>query len=156
MHKRKREQMIEEEESKIKRKDKETINILEDSLITVTNKIYKLKTNVKELYSTINEINSKINELNSKINILESQRQKDQIKIAELSDFFFQTKLRKILKKIFEYIVSEEYLSKHFYFDPNERRWSIINASNKISINGYSNLQILDALNKIIITKISK
>ena len=72
MHKRKREQMIEEEESKIKRKDKETINILEDSLITVTNKIYKLKTNVKELYSTINEINSKINELNSKINILES------------------------------------------------------------------------------------
>jgi len=61
MHKRKRDQMIKEEESKIKRKDKETINILADSLINVTNEMYKLK-------ATINQNNSKINELNSKIN----------------------------------------------------------------------------------------
>ena len=79
MHKRKREQIIEEEESKIKRKDKETINILADSLINVTNEMYKLK-------DTVNQNNSKINELNSKVNILENQRQKNQIIIAKLSD----------------------------------------------------------------------
>ena len=39
MHKGKREQMIESEESKIQRKDKEALNILEDSLITITKEI---------------------------------------------------------------------------------------------------------------------
>ena len=82
MHKRKREQMTEEEDSKVKRYDKETINVLADSLINVTNEMHKLKT--------------KVNELNSKINILESQRQKDQILIAELSNLVFRAKLRKI------------------------------------------------------------
>ena len=100
MHKRKREQIIEEEESKIKRKDKEEINILKDSLINVTNEMDKLKAKVNGIYSTINGQNSTINEHNSKINILESQRQKDQIIIAELSDFVFHAKLSKILKKI--------------------------------------------------------
>ena len=103
MHKRKREQMTEEEDSKVKRYDKETINVLADSLINVTNEMYTLKAKVSELYSTINEQNSiinrqnsAINELNSKINILESQRQKDQILIEELSDLVFRAKLRKI------------------------------------------------------------
>ena len=106
MHKRKREQMTEEEDSKVKRYDKETINVLADSLINVTYEMYTLKAKVSELYSTINEQNSiinrqnsAINELNSKINILESQRQKDQILIDELSDLVFRAKLRKILKK---------------------------------------------------------
>ena len=96
MHKRKREQMTEEEDSKVKRYDKETINVLADSLINVTNEMHKLKAKVSDLYSTINEQNSIINELNSKINILESQRQKDQILIEELSDLVFRAKLRKI------------------------------------------------------------
>ena len=143
MHKRKREQIIEEEESKIKRKDKETINILENSLITLSNEVFKLKAYVKELHSIINE-------LNSKINILEIQRQKDQIRIAELSDFVFQAKLRKMLKKIWEYIVSQENLSNHLYFDTKERRWSFISVPNGISINGISNSQILDALNTML------
>jgi len=164
MHKRKREQVIEEEESKIKRKDKETIKILEDSLITVSNEMFQLKAYVKDLHSTINEQNSKINEQNSKINelnykinelnyqinIFEIQRQKDQIKIAELSDFIFQAKLRKLLKKILEYIVSQENLSNHLYFDSKERRWSFISVPNGISINGISNSQILDALNTML------
>jgi len=157
MHKRKREQVIEEEESKIKRKDKETIKILEDSLITVSNEMFQLKAYVKDLHSTINEQNSKINELNYKINelnykinIFEIQRQKDQIKIAELSDFIFQAKLRKLLKKILEYIVSQENLSNHLYFDSKERRWSFISVPNGISINGISNSQILDALNTML------
>ena len=150
MHKRKREQVIEEEESKIKRKDKETIKILEDSLITVSNEMFQLKAYVKDLHSIINEQNSKINELNYKINIFEIQRQKDQIKIAELSDFIFQAKLRKLLKKILEYIVSQENLSNHLYFDSKERRWSFISVPNGISINGISNSQILDALNTML------
>jgi len=164
MHKRKREQVIEEEESKIKRKDKETIKILEDSLITVSNEMFQLKAYVKDLHSIINEQNSKINEQNSKINeqnskinelnykinIFEIQRQKDQIKIAELSDFIFQAKLRKLLKKILEYIVSQENLSNHLYFDSKERRWSFISVPNGISINGISNSQILDALNTML------
>ena len=85
MLKRKKEQMIKEKESKMERKDKKTKNILTDSLINLTNEMHKLK--------------AKVNELNSKINILESQRQKDQIIIAVLSDFVFQTKFRKIKKK---------------------------------------------------------
>jgi len=122
MHKRKREQIIEEEESKIKRKDKEAINILKDLLINETNEMDKLKAKVNGIYSTINGQNSTINELNSKINILESQRQKDQIIIAELSDFVFYAKLRKILKKILEFIISKQYLLKHLHFNAKERR----------------------------------
>ena len=192
MHKRKREQMIEEEESKKKFKDKETINILADSLINITNEMNKLKAKVNELYSTINMQNSKINELysmvniqnstingqNSKINelhstinrqnstinrqnsiinelyseinILESQRQKDQVIIAELSDFVFQAKLRKILKKMLGYIVSDKYLSKYLHFDTKERIWSFISAPEEININGISSSQVLDALNTLL------
>ena len=73
MPKRKREQIIEEEESKIKRKDKEAKNILKDLLINITNEMDKLKAKVNWIYSTINGQNSTINEHNSKINILESQ-----------------------------------------------------------------------------------
>ena len=87
MYKRKRERMSEEEPNK--RKDKETMNILMDSLINVIDEMDKLKAKVKELYSTINGQNSTINELYCKINILENQRQKNQIIIAELSDFLF-------------------------------------------------------------------
>ena len=47
MLKRKRVQIIEEEESKLKRKDKEAINILTDSLINLTNEMDKLKDKVK-------------------------------------------------------------------------------------------------------------
>jgi uncharacterized coiled-coil protein SlyX len=171
MHKRKREQMIEEEESKKKFKDKETINILADSLINITNEMDKLKAKVNELYSTINiqnstingqnskinelhstinRQNSIINELYSEINILESQRQKDQVIIAELSDFVFQAKLRKILKKMLGYIVSDKYLSKYLHFDTKERIWSFISAPEEININGISSSQVLDALNTLL------
>jgi hypothetical protein len=171
MHKRKREQMIEEEESKKKFKDKETINILADSLINTTIEMDKLKAEVKELHSTINELhsiinrqnskinelhsiinrqNSEINELHSTINILKSQRQKDQVIIAELSDFVFQAKLRKILKKILEYIVSDQYLSKYLHFDTKERIWSFISVPEEININGISSSQVLDALNTLL------
>jgi hypothetical protein len=171
MHKRKREQMTEEEESKKKFKDKETINILADSLINTTIEMDKLKAEVKELHSTINELhsiinrqnskinelhsiinrqNSEINELHSTINILKSQRQKDQVIIAELSDFVFQAKLRKILKKILEYIVSDQYLSKYLHFDTKERIWSFISVPEEININGISSSQVLDALNTLL------
>ena len=150
MHKRKREQIIEEEESKIKRKDKETINILADSLINVTNEMYKLKDTVNQNNSKINELNSKINELNSKVYILESQRKKDQIIIAKLSDFVFQAKLRKILKKILEFIVSTDYLLNYLHFDTKERRWPFISAPKEIKIDGISSSQILDALNTML------
>jgi uncharacterized coiled-coil protein SlyX len=171
MHKRKREQMIEEEESKKKFKDKETINILADSLINITNEMDKLKAKVNELYSTINiqnstingqnskinelhstinRQNSIINELYSEINILESQRQKDQVIIAELSDFVFQAKLRKILKKMLGYIVFDKYLSKYLHFDTKERIWSFISVPEEININGISSSQVLDALNTLL------
>ena len=185
MHKRKRQQMTEEEESKKKFKDKETINILADSLINTTIEMDKLKAEVKELHSTINELystvniqnftingqnskinelhsiinrqnseinrqNSEINELHSTINILKSQRQKDQVIIAELSDFVFQAKLRKILKKILEYIVSDQYLSKYLHFDTKERIWSFISVPEEININGISSSQVLDALNTLL------
>ena len=150
MHKRKREQMTEEEDSKVKRYDKETINVLADSLINVTNEMHKLKAKVSDLYSTINEQNSIINELNSKINILESQRQKDQIIIAELSDFVFRAKLRKILKKILEFIFSTDYLLNHLHFDTKERGWYFISVPKEININGISSSQILDALNTML------
>ena len=150
MHKRKIEQMIEEEDSKVKRYDKETINVLADSLINVTNEMHKLKAKVSDLYSTINEQNSIINELNSKINILESQRQKDQIIIAELSDFVFRAKLRKIFKKILEFIFSIDYLLNHLHFDTKERGWYFISVPKEININGISSSQILDALNTML------
>jgi hypothetical protein len=119
--------------------------------------MHKLKAKVSDLYSTINEQNSiinrqnsAINELNSKINILESQRQKDQIIIAELSDFVFRAKLRKILKKILEFIVSTDYLLNHLHFDTKERGWYFISVPKEININGISSSQILDALNTML------
>ena len=51
------------------------------------------------------KLKAKVNELNTKINILENQRQKDQIIIAELSDFIFQ--IQKNFKKyiVFPHII---------------------------------------------------
>ena len=100
---------------------------MQDSLINVTNKIYKLK-------ATVKENNSKINELNSKVNILESQRQKDQIIIAKLSDLVFKAKLRKLKKNNGVHCFQRLFVS-HLNFDTKERSWSFISFPKKIKIN---------------------
>ena len=130
-----------DELSEIVKKNTEDKNTLRIKLNELSNENIILK-------QKIDELEQKNHTLENEITKLKKERKEDTLKIKDLSEFIFIAKLRKLLKKMLEFIVNCDYLSKALKYENNKLYF--IKVPQELTILGFDNSDIISALNKIL------
>ena len=115
-----------------------------------TNEINRLNQKNYALEREIIKLNQKNYALEGEIIKLKKEREQDALKIKELSEFILLAKIRKLLKKMLEYIVNSKYLSEALEYNKENKKLSFNKVPKGLNILGFTNSVIINALNTIL------
>ena len=113
-------------------------------------KNYALEREIIKLNQKNDALEGKNYALEGEIIKLKKEREQDALKIKELSEFILLAKIRKLLKKMLEYIVNSKYLSEALEYNKENKKLSFNKVPKGLNILGFTNSDIITALNTIL------